>query len=96
MKGYLILDLSIKDQDKFDIYVAKIPQFIDKHGGSYIVQGAEPEVMEGEWKSDRIVVLEFPTTEKARDFMNDPEAEQFFDIRRAATDSKAVLVEGAP
>ena len=48
MKAYLVLDFSIRDVAAFMPYVAAIPAFIDKHGGRYVVQGAEPRVVEGD------------------------------------------------
>jgi len=94
MKGYLILDFSIKDYGSFKEYIEKIPAFIKKHGGKYIVQGVEAEVMEGEWQPERVVVLEFPSTEIAKNFLKDPEAQALFSIRNNTTDSKLILVEG--
>lgn len=32
------------------------------------MQGVEPEVMEGDWHPDRVVVLEFPSKENAKEF----------------------------
>ncbi|MEF3076880.1 DUF1330 domain-containing protein [Methylobacter sp. Wu1] len=94
MKGYLILDLSITDFDGFKEYIEKIPGFIEKHGGRYVVQGVVPEVMEGDWKPERMVVLEFPTPIKAKEFLQDPEARLLFAIRHKTTNSKLILVEG--
>ena len=48
MSAYLILDLSIKDFARFAEYIEKIPVFIQKHSGRYIVQGVEPELIEGD------------------------------------------------
>jgi len=94
MKGYLILDFSIKDYSRFKEYIDKIPAFINKHGGKYVVQGVEAEVMEGNWQPERVVVLEFPSTEVAKGFLADPDAQPLFSIRHATTDSKLILVEG--
>jgi len=94
MKGYLILDFSIKDFDRFKEYIDKIPAYIKKHGGRYIVQGVEAEVMEGNWQPERVVVLEFPSTEIAKGFLRDPEAQLLFSIRHSTTQSKLILVEG--
>jgi len=52
MNAYLILDLSVNDFEMFKEYIEKIPVFIQKHGGRYIVQGVEPEIMEGDWKPE--------------------------------------------
>ena len=94
MNGYLILDLSIKNIDIFMEYIEKIPEFIKKHGGRYIVQGVKPEVMEGDWQPERVVVLEFPSKEKAKEFLEDPEAQSLFAIRHNSTTSKLILAEG--
>lgn len=94
MNGYLILDLSIKNIESFLEYVDKIQEFIKRHGGRYIVQGAEPEIIEGDWRPDRVVILQFPSKEKAREFLDDPEAQSLFAIRHKSTTSKLILAEG--
>jgi uncharacterized protein (DUF1330 family) len=94
MTAYLVLDFSIKDLRGFMPYVEAIPAFIAKHGGRYIVRGVEPEVMEGDWTPARMVILEFPSSDHARAFLNDPEAQELFALRKHTTVSKLVLVEG--
>ena len=94
MKGYLVLDLSIKVLDGFLEYAEKIPAFIEKHGGRYIVQGVVPEKMEGDWSPERLVILEFPSTEKAKEFLADPEAQGLFSLRHKTTNSQLILAEG--
>jgi uncharacterized protein (DUF1330 family) len=44
-------------------YVAEIPAFIAKHAGKYVVRGTEPTTIEGDWKPDRMVILEFPSAQ---------------------------------
>lgn len=94
MKGYLILDFSINDIDGFMKYVEEIPAVIAKHGGRYLVQGSEPELMEGDWRPERVVVLEFPSPEVAKGFLTDPDAQLLFAIRHSTTTSKLILAEG--
>ena len=94
MNGYLILDLSIKNFEIFKEYIEKIPAFIKKHGGRYVVKGVEPELMEGDWHPERVVVLEFPSKEKAKEFLQDPDAQSLFAIRHKSTTSKLILAEG--
>lgn len=94
MKGYLILDLKISDPNGFMEYIRKIPEFINKHDGRYIVQGAVPELMEGTWLPERLVILEFPSKSKAKDFLADPDAQPLFSLRHKTTDSQLILAEG--
>jgi uncharacterized protein (DUF1330 family) len=94
MSAYLVLDLTIHDFNGFVEYIQKIPGFIEKHLGRYIVRGEEPTVMEGDWAPERMVVIEFPARENAQNFLQDPDAQQLFAIRHRTTTSKLVLVDG--
>jgi uncharacterized protein (DUF1330 family) len=94
MKGYLVLDFSISELEGFLEYAEKIPAFIEKHGGKYIVQGVVPETMEGQWSPDRLVILEFPTPKNAKEFLADPEAQNLFALRHRTTNSQLILAEG--
>lgn len=68
MNAYLILDLTIHNLNVFREYIEKIPRVIQKHSGRYIVQGAEQTAIEGDRKPERVVVIEFPSKQKARKF----------------------------
>lgn len=94
MKAYLVLDFSINDVPGFLPYVDAIPTFIEKHGGRYIVRGVEPTVLEGDRAPERMVILEFPSRESAKAFLDDPDAQTLFGVRHRTTNSKLVLVDG--
>ncbi|MDB5582110.1 MAG: hypothetical protein JWR80_7286 [Bradyrhizobium sp.] len=94
MKAYLVLDFSINDFAGFRKYIAEIPAFIARHSGKYIVRGVEPTIIEGDWKPERVVILEFPEREKAEAFLGDPEIQDLFKVRHDTTTSKLVLVDG--
>jgi uncharacterized protein (DUF1330 family) len=72
MKAYLVLDLSVNDFAGFRNYIAEIPAFITKHSGKYIVQGVRPTTIEGDWKPERMVIIEFPGREKGRSISKRP------------------------
>ena len=94
MKAYLVLDLTVKDYGGFKKYIAEIPAFIAKHSGKYIVQGVVPTTIEGDWKPERLVIIEFPERKSAEAFLGDPEIQDLFEIRHATTISKLVLADG--
>src|SRR5260370_1590607 len=94
MKAYLVLDLSVNDLGCFRKYIAEIPAFIAKHSGKYIVQGVQPTTIEGDWKPERMVIIEFPQREKAEAFLSDPEIQDLFKVRHDTTTSKLVLACG--
>ena len=94
MKAYLVLDLSVNDFGGFRKYIAEIPAFIAKHSGKYIVQGVQPTTIEGDWKPERMVIIEFPERANAEAFLGDPEIQELFKLRHATTTSKLVLADG--
>jgi uncharacterized protein (DUF1330 family) len=94
MKAYLVLDFTVNDAGRFMTYVAEIPAHIARHSGKYIVQGARPTTIEGEWRPERLVILEFPQRANAEAFLGDPEIRELFKVRHTTTTSKLVLVDG--
>ena len=94
MKAYLVLDLSVNDLGGFRKYIAEIPAFIARRSGKYIVQGVQPTSIEGDWKPERMVIIEFPEREKAEAFLGDSEIQDLFKVRHDTTTSKLVLVDG--
>ena len=94
MKNYLILDFSVTDVAAFMEYVENIPKFLTKHGGRYLIEGTTPKVVEGQWKPEKIVVLEFDTEGNANNFLMDVEVKKLFEIRHRTTDSNLIQVSG--
>jgi uncharacterized protein (DUF1330 family) len=94
MKAYLVLDLAVHDFARFRHYIAEIPAFIAKHAGKYIVQGVQPTPIEGDWKPERLVIIEFPARHKAEAFLGDPEIQALFEVRHQTTTSRLVLADG--
>ena len=94
MKAYLVLDISVQDMPAFSEYIQKIPRLIARHSGKYIVQGVEPKILEGEWKPERVVIIEFPSRTNAESFYNDSEAKALFEIRYKSTHSNLMLIDG--
>jgi uncharacterized protein (DUF1330 family) len=94
MKAYLVLDLSVNDFGGFKKYIAEIPAFIAKHSGKYLVQGVQPTPIEGDWKPERMVIIEFPARDRAEAFLGDPELRDLFKLRHNTTTSRLVLADG--
>ncbi|WP_304164114.1 DUF1330 domain-containing protein [Phenylobacterium aquaticum] len=94
MTAYLVLDFTVLDLPAFMPYIEGVPAFIAKHGGRYIVRGVEPQVMEGDWSPERVVILEFLTAENAQAFLADPDFQSLKAVRERSTISKLILVEG--
>ncbi|PKB63490.1 MAG: D-fructose-6-phosphate amidotransferase [SAR202 cluster bacterium Io17-Chloro-G2] len=95
MSAYFIVDIDVTDPEAYENYRSQVPPLVAKYGGKYLVRGGAFEVLEGDWTPHRLVVLEFPTVQAAKEFYDSEEYEPLKKIRLGATNSSAVLVEGA-
>ena len=94
MAVYVIVDIHVKDQAAFDDYKRGVPPMISKHGGEYLARGGAIQMLEGDWKPGRIVLLKFPDQSAVNAFLNDPEYQPLKALRKSAADSQMVSVEG--
>jgi uncharacterized protein (DUF1330 family) len=93
-KGYVIITESIQDPTGMAAYERASGPSIMKSGASILAVDAQPQVLEGEWKGDRTVVLEFESVEAARTWYDSPEYEKVKPLRLAAADCNAVIISG--
>jgi uncharacterized protein (DUF1330 family) len=96
MAAYLVVDIEITNPAQFDEYRKLAPAAIAKYGGRYIIRGGAYEVIEGNWKPQRVTVVEFESVEKAKAFYNSPEYQTAIKARKGAANMKMLLVEGVP
>ena len=94
MKGYIILDIEVTDPDDYARYREVAAPTVAAYGGRYLVRGGQPETLEGQWKPSRIVVLEFESVERAREWYSSSEYSAVKPMRLSTTISEAILVTG--
>ena len=96
MTAYLIAMMDVHSGTGYEEYRDKVPAFIAKHGGRFIVRGGAADIVEGSWPAGRIVVLEFPDYAAAQAFLDDPDYRPVAEIRHRTATSHLWLVEGVP
>jgi uncharacterized protein (DUF1330 family) len=95
-KAYLIVEIETTDAEAMAKYREGTPAAIARHGGKFIVRGGASETLEGGWKPPRVVVIEFPSLQKAKEFYACPQYKPLLEMRLKAGKSKAIMVEGVP
>ena len=93
MVAYLIAQVEVTDPVAYERYRPLAAASIVKHGGKYVVRGGKTEQLEG-GAPGRVVVLEFPSMDAARNFYVSPDYSEAKKIREAAATTKLFLVEG--
>jgi uncharacterized protein (DUF1330 family) len=74
-------------------YIESIESTFSPFGGEWVIHGADPTVLEGEFTAD-IVVIGFPSVEDARDWYESPAYQELSDLRSAHSRSTILLVGG--
>ncbi len=93
MTAYVIVDVKITDPQQYEKYKKLTPAAIAAYDGRFIVRGGESETLEGDWNPGRIVVLEFPTVHRAKEWWNSTEYSGAKIIRQMAAQTR-IVVEG--
>jgi len=94
MAAYVIVEVDVHDAALFEDYRKIVPGTIAKYDGKYIVRGGATETKEGGWAPKRIVVLEFPTLNRAREWYHSAEYAPALAMRLKCANSRMILVEG--
>ena len=94
MTAYLISDVSVLDAQAFQEYRARAAPSIAQHGGRYLARGGEIVPLEGAWHPSNIIVVEFPSLDKARAWYNSPEYAQALQFRDKALKRNMIFVDG--
>ena len=94
MAAYIIVDVEITDPVQYAAYIRVVPPTIAKYGGRFLVRGGKTETLEGSWNPKRVVVLEFPTSEHAREWWASEEYSAPKALRQGASVTQMILVEG--
>lgn len=96
MAAYVIVDLMVTDQPLMDEYRKRLPATLAAYGGRFLVRGGVHETIEGDWKPNRIVVVEFPSLEQAKRWYHSEEYREPLAMRLRAGRANLIMVEGVP
>ncbi len=94
MAAYVIAQIEVTDWEKFQAYIKEAPRTISQYGGKYIARGGESVVLEGDAQNKRMVLIEFPSLQHAKDWYNSEEYRQIKPLRMDAAQGLLIAVEG--
>jgi uncharacterized protein (DUF1330 family) len=94
MSAYVIVEIDIIDPSGYEEYKKLAGAPVDRYDGKYIVRGGRIEALEGDWKPKRIVVLQFESMQRAKDWLNCEEYREPRKMRHRTAKTRMILVEG--
>lgn len=95
MGVYIIAQLRFKDIEKYRAYQKAFPAVFDEFSGAALVADEAPEIVEGEWPFNKVVVLFFSTEEEAIRFQSSREYNEIAKNRKAGADATVIVAKGA-
>src|SRR6202047_4989086 len=94
MSAYVISELEVRDPVAIETYRSIAAKSIAQYGGRYLVRGGAANAGGGGPPPKNIVVVEFPSMERLREWYASPEYAEALNVRRTALDRRLIFVEG--
>ncbi len=94
MAAYVIVEIETHDPELMARYRELAKPIVEAFGGRYLARGGRSEALEGGAAPERVVVLEFPSFERAREWWASEEYREAKELRRRAGMTRMVLVAG--
>ena len=96
MPAYVVVNVTVHDPARYEEYKRLATPTVPADGGRSVARGAPVEVREGGWTPSRLVILEFPTLERARAWWESPEYAPAKAVRQSCADTQLVITDGLP
>ena len=95
MAAYFVVDIQeITDPQLYDEYSKGVGATLEQYGCTFLVRGGTYETIEGDWQSQRLVIVEFADVEHFKRWYNSPEYSPLLKMRHKASTARAVVIQG--
>ena len=94
MSVYIIAQLKFTQRELYDRYQARFLDVFRKFKGRLLVADERPQVLEGPFERDKVVVLEFPDKQAAMEFQQSADYAEIAADRKAGADAVVLMVRG--
>jgi uncharacterized protein (DUF1330 family) len=93
-KGYVYAEVNITDPEQYEKYRELAPASIASFGGKYLIRRGDPETLEGDRHPKLVVVLEFESRERAKEWYNSTRYQHAKSVRQGAAKVELILLSG--
>ena len=94
MPAYVLAHIDVKDPVRYEDYKKMSPISIQKFGGRFVARGGKVEVLEGDWQPKRMVLIEFPTVERAKEWWASDDYAPAKQLRQSTSIGDLIVIEG--
>ncbi len=94
MSAFLICDVQVKNREKLLEYLRLSEHTLEPYGGKFHAQAGKTEVIEGDWNPTVIIVAEFPSIDKAKEWYHSAEYAKALKVKPEARERNMIVTEG--
>jgi uncharacterized protein (DUF1330 family) len=94
MTVYVIVQLKMIDRAAYDRYQARFFDVFKKFQGRLLSAEESPDVLEGNWDRDKVVLMSFPDEAAYRAWSDSPEYQEISKDRKAGATATVLLAKG--
>lgn len=94
MPAYVLIDAIVTDAKEYEAYKRLGDVAAAKHGGRFLARGGSIDVLEGDWRPQRIAMIEFPDRAAAIRWYHSAEYQEAKKKRLGAAEFRCVVTEG--
>jgi uncharacterized protein (DUF1330 family) len=94
MAAYVLLNIEVTDSTRYADYAKAAEASVKQYGGRYLARGGRAERLEGTTEPKRIVILEFPSYERAKEWWESADYRDPKQLRQASARSETLIVNG--
>ena len=94
MSAYVLPEVEILDESAAVSYRTLAASSIAAYGGRYLARAAEAQVVEGPATTRKMVIVEFPSMQRLRDWYASAEYAEALTYRDVALHRRLMFVEG--
>lgn len=93
---YAIAQLTITDRTAYQRYQDRFMGVMKRFKGRVLAADEHPQVVEGSWDREKVVLLSFPDEGTFREWAESPEYLEIAKDRQAGSTAVVLLVKGVP
>ena len=94
MAAYIVVEVEVLDPARYENYRKMVAPTLAAYGGRFLVRTSAVETIEGDWSPKRLVILEFPSSAKAKAWWDSGEYAEAKALRQATARTQMILAEG--
>ena len=93
MGVYVIAQISITDSEAYNRYQNRFRDVFRKFKGQLLAAEENPQIVEGEWNRDKLILMRFPNEEAFKEWAFSAEYQEISKDREAGSEGVVLLAK---